>query len=93
VKSYIYKWLRSQAEKGEDECRIVDISLLKKNPDAEVSDYALVGTWSPGGCSVGRDGQIHRWIFPMGTLKDLFEYYGIMIKKAKGQDIFPCLDF
>ena len=38
MKSHIYKWLRSKAEKGEDECRRVEISLLEKNPDAKLLD-------------------------------------------------------
>lgn len=211
IKSGIYKWLSSQAEKSEDECRMVELSLLEENPDArlldlgcgdgqftakamakigvknsyaieiivaditkakargievykgdlngtlpfsdetfdviiashviehlndtdtflkevhrnlktdgylivatpnlaawihifflvfgkqptivEVSDYALVGTWSPRGRDVGRAGPAHRRIFTMGALKGLLKYYGLEVDKAKGTGYFPLSGF
>ncbi len=56
---------------------------------AEVSDYALVGTWSPRGEKVDRAGPAHRRIFTMGALKGLLEYYGLEVERALGTGYFP----
>ncbi|MDO9333401.1 MAG: hypothetical protein Q7T57_02625, partial [Dehalococcoidales bacterium] len=64
--------------------------LFGKQPTiAEVSDYALVGTWSPRGEKVDRAGPAHRRIFTMGALKGLLEYYGFAIERAVGAGYFP----
>lgn len=50
--------------------------LLGKQPTiAEVSDEALVNTWSPRGSSVERLGPAHRRLFTRGALRDLLKYY------------------
>jgi methionine biosynthesis protein MetW len=51
---------------------------------AEVSDDALVGTWSPRGGCVSRVGPAHRRVFTMGAARGLLEYYGFKIERAAG---------
>jgi SAM-dependent methyltransferase len=64
--------------------------LLGKQPTiAEVSDYALVGTYSPRGNNVDRIGPAHRRIFTIGALNSLLEYYGFRIEKSLGTGYFP----
>jgi len=64
--------------------------LFGKQPNiAEVSDQALVGTWSTRGKLVGRAGPAHRRIFTMGALKELLEYYGFRVERTAGAGFFP----
>jgi len=64
--------------------------LLGKQPTiAEVSDMALVGTWSPRGRWVARVGPAHRRIFTMGALTGLIEYYGLQVEKIVGSGFLP----
>lgn len=64
--------------------------ILGKQPTiAEVSDVALVGTWSPRGRFVARVGPAHRRIFTSGALAGLIEYYGLQIEKTVGSGFFP----
>ena len=71
-------------------CHQVLFLLCGKQPTiAEVSDTALVGTWSPRGSCVDRAGPAHRRIFTMGALKELLEYYGFKVERAIGTGFFP----
>lgn len=64
--------------------------LFGKQPTiAEVSDEALVGTWSSRGNRVDRIGPAHRRIFTLGVLKGLLEYYGFKVERAIGTGFFP----
>lgn len=64
--------------------------LLGKQPTiAEVSDEALVGTWSSRGNCVDRIGPAHRRIFTPGALKGLLEYYGFKVETVVGTGFFP----
>ena len=64
--------------------------LFGKQPTiAEVSDEALVGTWSSRGNCVDRVGPAHRRIFTLGALKGLLEYYGFKVERAIGTGFFP----
>ena len=64
--------------------------ILGKQPTiAEVSDVALVGTWSPRKSSIGRTGPAHRRIFTRGALKGLLRYYGFECEKVVGFGFLP----
>jgi methionine biosynthesis protein MetW len=68
--------------------------ILGKQPTiAEVSDYALVGTWSPRKGNIDRAGPAHRRIFTLGALKGLLEIYGLKVDKANGTGYFPLSGF
>jgi SAM-dependent methyltransferase len=56
---------------------------------AEVSDYALAGTWSSRGERVGRLGPAHRRVFTAGALKGLVEHYGLKAEAIRGSGYFP----
>ena len=49
---------------------------------AEVSDVALVGTWSPRKDRVNRVGPAHRRIFTKGALLGLLRHYGFAIERC-----------
>jgi SAM-dependent methyltransferase len=64
--------------------------ILGKQPTiAEVSDVALVGTWSPRGTNVARVGPAHRRIFTRGALTGLLEYYGFKCVEAATSGFLP----
>ncbi len=64
--------------------------ILGKQPTiAEVSDVALVGTWSPRQSSVDRTGPAHRRIFTRGSLKGLLRYYGFECEEVVGFGFLP----
>lgn len=64
--------------------------LLGKQPTVmEVSDEALVGTWSPRGRSVGRIGPAHRRVFTLSALKGLLEYHGFKVEKSIMSGFLP----
>ena len=64
--------------------------ILGKQPTiAEVSDVALVGTWSPRGSHVDRTGPAHRRIFTRGALKGLLQYSGFKGEKVVGSGFLP----
>jgi methionine biosynthesis protein MetW len=64
--------------------------LLGKQPTiAEVSDIALVGTWSPRKGSIDRIGPAHRRIFSRGALKGLLQYYGFECEKMVSFGFLP----
>jgi methionine biosynthesis protein MetW len=68
--------------------------LFGKQPTiAEVSDYSLVGTWSPRGKKIDRAGPAHRRIFTIGALKGLIEYYGLSSERVIGTGYFPLSGF
>jgi methionine biosynthesis protein MetW len=59
--------------------------LLGKQPNiAEVSDQALVGTWSLRGKYVSRNGPAHRRLFTHGAIKGLLQYYGFSVEQLIG---------
>lgn len=71
-------------------CANILFLLFGKQPSiAEVSDHALVGTWSPRGKSVDRTGPAHRRIFTTGALRELLEHYGFRIETTAGVGFFP----
>jgi methionine biosynthesis protein MetW len=61
----------------------------KQPPIAEVSDEALVGTWSTRGSKVNRIGPAHRRIFTLAALKELLEYHGFKVEKSIGSGFLP----
>lgn len=64
--------------------------LFGKQPTiAEVSDEALVGTWSPRGQCVKRIGPAHRRLFTLGALKELLEYYSFKVEKSVSSGFLP----
>jgi ubiquinone/menaquinone biosynthesis C-methylase UbiE len=64
--------------------------VLGKQPTiAEVSDVALVGTWSPRAGGVARTGPAHRRIFTTGALTGLLEYYGFTCKEVLHSGFLP----
>jgi 2-polyprenyl-3-methyl-5-hydroxy-6-metoxy-1,4-benzoquinol methylase len=64
--------------------------ILGKQPTiAEVSDVALVGTWSPRGSHVDRAGPAHRRIFTRGALTGLLDHYGFQCEKVVGSGFLP----
>jgi len=64
--------------------------ILGKQPTiAEVSDVALVNTWSPRNTSVDRVGPAHRRIFTRGALKGFLQYYGFECEKMVGFGFLP----
>jgi methionine biosynthesis protein MetW len=71
-------------------CPHIALLLLGKQPTiAEVSDEALVGTWSPRGNRVDKMGPAHRRIFTQGALKGLLEYWGFKIERVVGTGFLP----
>jgi ubiquinone/menaquinone biosynthesis C-methylase UbiE len=56
---------------------------------AEVSDVALVGTWSPRAGRVARTGPAHRRIFTTKALTGLLEYYGFRCKEVLQSGFLP----
>ena len=68
----------------------IALLMFGKQPTiVEVSDEALVGTWSPRGGCVDRAGPAHRRIFTTGALEGLLEYYGFSIERSIGVGYFP----
>ena len=64
--------------------------IMGKQPTiAEVSDVALVGTWSPRNVSINRTGPAHRRIFTRGALKGFLQYYGFECEKLVGFGFLP----
>jgi len=64
--------------------------ILGKQPTiAEVSDVALVGTWSPRGGEVARKGPAHRRIFTLAALKGLLQHYGFQCEKTVRSGFLP----
>ncbi len=64
--------------------------ILGKQPTiAEVSDAALVGTWSPRSGRVARTGPAHRRIFTAPALIGLLEYYGFKCKEVLYSGFLP----
>lgn len=64
--------------------------ILGKQPTiAEVSDVALVGTWSPRAAQVARVGPAHRRIFTAAALAGLLEYYGFRCSEVKASGFLP----
>jgi SAM-dependent methyltransferase len=64
--------------------------IMGKQPTiAEVSDVALVGTWSPRKASVDRVGPAHRRIFTRGALKGFLQYYGFECDRMVGYGFLP----
>lgn len=64
--------------------------ILGKQPTiAEVSDVALVGTWSPRGGRVERTGPAHRRIFTAAALVGLLGFYGFRCKEAISSGFLP----
>lgn len=68
---------------------IVYLIFGKQPTIAEVSDCALVGTWSPRNDNVSRIGLAHRRIFTIGALKGLLEYYRFKVEIIIGAEHFP----
>lgn len=56
---------------------------------AEVSDEALVGTWSPRSMQVNRIGPSHRRIFTRRALCDLLVYHGFTIEAVRMTGFSP----
>jgi ubiquinone/menaquinone biosynthesis C-methylase UbiE len=64
--------------------------LVGKQPTiVEVSDVALVGTWSPRKEDIERVGPAHRRIFTRGALKGFIQYYGFECQKLVGFGFLP----
>ena len=64
--------------------------ILGKQPTiVEVSDVALVGTWSPRKDAVDRTGPAHRRVFTRGAIKGLLRYYGYECKRIVGFGFLP----
>ena len=59
----------------------------------EVSDVALVGTWSPRKKDVDRIGPAHRRVFTRGALKGFIQYYGFECEKLVGYGFLPLPPF
>lgn len=72
---------------------IMYLILGKQPPTSEVSDTALVGTWSPRGNDVDREGPAHRRIFTAGALKGLLGYYGFRVERTVHSGYFPLTSY
>jgi len=68
---------------------IVFLIFGKQPTIVEVSDVALVGTWSPRKSDIDRIGPAHRRIFTRGALKGFLEYYGFECEKIVGFGFLP----
>ena len=68
---------------------IVYLILGKQPAVAEVSDVALVGTFSARGAAVGRLGPAHRRMFTKGALVGLLAYYGFTAVRVVMQGFLP----
>jgi SAM-dependent methyltransferase len=55
----------------------------------EVSDVALVGTWSPRKDSIDRIGPAHRRVFTRRAIKGLLQFYGYKCEKIIGFGFLP----
>lgn len=64
--------------------------ILGRQPTiVEVSDVALVGTWSPRGTCIARTGPAHRRIFTARALRGLLQYYGFTCDKTVASGFLP----
>jgi ubiquinone/menaquinone biosynthesis C-methylase UbiE len=68
---------------------VIFLMLGKQPTIAEVSDRALVGTWSPRRNRVNRAGPAHRRLFTIGALREFHEYYGFKVEICVGTGFVP----
>jgi ubiquinone/menaquinone biosynthesis C-methylase UbiE len=68
---------------------IIFLILGKQPTIVEVSDVALVGTWSPRRGNIDRLGPAHRRVFTRGAIKGLLQFYGYKCERIVGFGFLP----